>query len=293
MALMLQLGFRSTPVPGIEVVGIRELRQRMTVGGNGQQHRVGFHVITVVANGTGRREVDFTDVPLDRDSVLWVRPGQVQRFEDGDLDGVHLLVAEEFVASLPAADTISVRQPVHVVDRVAADSVRALTAELARELERADPSRMVLQLLLRAVLVLLGRRADEAPDGGTGDPVAARFRTAIETSFTELHTVAEYAQILGYSIRTISRAVAQAHGTSPKHLIDRRIALEAQRLLGYTDLPVARIAHRLGFDEPTNFSRFFQRATGIRATQFRRERQSVTASNDSPKHSPSGGDGVK
>ncbi|WP_369007684.1 helix-turn-helix transcriptional regulator [Curtobacterium sp. B18] len=132
---------------------------------------------------------------------------------------------------------------------------------------------MVLQLLLRAVLVLLERGAAAAADDGVEDPLATRFRKEVERRFTELHTVAEYAQVLGHSIRTISRAVAQGNGTSPKQLIDRRIALEAQRLLGYTDLPVARIAERLGFTEATNFSRFFQRTTGISATRFRTERR--------------------
>lgn len=273
MGQMQQLAFGTTVVPGIEVVGIRDLRRRMRFGADGRQHRVDFHVLTVVAEGAGRREVDFEDFPLDRDRVLWVRPGQVQRFEDGDLDGLHLLVADEFLASLPAADAIGVRQPVSVADPEAAAAIRAVAGELAREHDREVPSRMVLQLLLRTVLVLLERGAAAAADDGVEDPVAARFRREVERRFTELHTVAEYAQVLGHSIRTISRAVAQGNGTSPKQLIDRRIALEAQRLLGYTDLPVARIAERLGFTEATNFSRFFQRTTGISATRFRTERR--------------------
>lgn len=242
----------------------------MTVGADGRPHRVGFHIFTIVSSGSGRREIDFRMVDVDNSTVLWVRPGQVQRFDDGDLEGVHLLVTDAFLASLPAADAVGVQQAVHVVDAQSGASLRAIVAELVHEHDRTAPSRMVLQLLLRTVVALLERSAADVAHGGA-DPVAARFRAAVETSFTEVHTVAEYAQTLGYSIRTISRAVQGSTDRTPKQIIDRRIALEAQRLLGYTDLPVARIAERLGFSEPTNFSRFFQRTTGVAATQFRDE----------------------
>lgn len=265
------MSFRPSGVDGLEVVGIRELAGRMTVGADGRPHRVGFHVFTVVCGGTGRREVDFREVVLRPGAVLWVRPDQVQRFEDRDLEGVHVLATEAFLASLPAADALPVHGVVHATDRDAARSIRTIIEEVAGEAERADPSRMVLQLLLRTVVALVTRAAAQKSEGRAGDPIAQRFRAAVETSFTELHVVAEYARALGYSTRTVSRAVREATGQSPKQLIDRRIALEAQRLFAYTDLPVARIAERLGFTEATNFSRFFQRTTGISASEFRAE----------------------
>ena len=275
---MPRLPFRATKVPGIEVVGIRGLADRMDVGADGRPHRVEFHVVTIVSSGSGRREVDFRSVALGSDTLLWVRPGQVQRFDDGDLDGVHLLVTDAFLTSLPAADTIGVRGPVHVLDAATAASVRTVAAELAREYEQPAPSKMVLQLLLRTIAALLERSVGGSSTGAEDDPVVERFRAAVEDSFTQLRTVAEYARVLGYSTRTVSRAVQAATGRSPKQVIDRRIALEAQRLLGYTDLPVARIAERLGFSEPTNFSRFFQRTTGVPATRFRDEHRNGPAS---------------
>ena len=63
---------------------------------------------------------------------------------------------------------------------------------------------------------------------------------------------------------------------SAKAFIAARINLEAKRLLVHTDWPVALIAERLGFDEATNFSKFFKRESGATPAQFRR-RQAADA----------------
>jgi AraC-like DNA-binding protein len=82
--------------------------------------------------------------------------------------------------------------------------------------------------------------------------------------------VADYADRLGYSVRTLTRASAAATGRSARELVDARIALEAKRLLAYTDLPASAVGRRLGFSEPTNFGKFFLRRTGITPAAFRR-----------------------
>ena len=55
-----------------------------------------------------------------------------------------------------------------------------------------------------------------------------------------------------------------------KAFIAARIALEAKRLLVHTNYSVATIADKLGFDEPTNFSKFFRREARCTPAEFRR-----------------------
>jgi AraC-like DNA-binding protein len=52
-------------------------------------------------------------------------------------------------------------------------------------------------------------------------------------------------------------------------VIDARVTLEAKRLLTETEQPIAVLADRLGFGEPTNFARFFARNTGHTPATFR------------------------
>jgi AraC-like DNA-binding protein len=81
--------------------------------------------------------------------------------------------------------------------------------------------------------------------------------------------VEEYADRLGCSVRTLTRACVAAGGRGAKQLIDDRVVLEAKRLLATTQLPVAAIGEELGFPEATNFGRFFAREAGRPPGEFR------------------------
>lgn len=52
-------------------------------------------------------------------------------------------------------------------------------------------------------------------------------------------------------------------------MIATRIALEAKRLLVHTSLTVALIADELGFDDPSNFVKFFRREVGCAPIEVR------------------------
>ena len=97
----------------------------------------------------------------------------------------------------------------------------------------------------------------------------SRFRGELERSYASTRRAEDYARHLGYSVKTLPRACLSATGQPVKQIIDTRVALEAQRLLAHTDQPVAAIARRLGFSEPTNFGKFFTRHTGTTPGDFR------------------------
>jgi AraC-like DNA-binding protein len=98
------------------------------------------------------------------------------------------------------------------------------------------------------------------------------FRAAVEEHFTDWHHVADYAQALGYDVRTLTRATRAAAGTGAKAFLDQRILLEAKRLLAHTDLPVGGCARRLGFGDVGNFTTFFRRQAGTPPAAWRAAR---------------------
>lgn len=56
-------------------------------------------------------------------------------------------------------------------------------------------------------------------------------------------------------------------GVGATRFIDRRVVLEAKRLLADTDVTVAEMRGGVGFDDAVNFSRFFRaRAAGSPGT---------------------------
>lgn len=264
---------------GVEVMSLAELRSRAPAGSLARPHRPGFHHLLSVDSGALWHTVDFTGYALSEGSWLWVRPGQVQQF--GDLaaaEGTLVLFQPGFLDPATAAAARlddwfaqAVLRPVGA-DRTA---VRGALEHLGREYAALGglPLEVHGEMLRHLLAVLVLRIAHlTAPVGSApAEPCGTflRFRDAVERGFTHSRRVEDYARALGYSPRTLSRATLATAGVGAKEFIDRRVVLEARRLLAHGDQPAARIAARLGFADATNFTKFFQQRTGLTPIAFR------------------------
>jgi AraC-like DNA-binding protein len=267
--------------PGVEVIDFPGLLAR--AAGHGVNpyglRRPEFHVLIAVRSGAVRCSLDFTDHHLVPGSWLWVRPGQVFRYNSdlGGADGRVVLflpsVLDGVTAELAGVDR-GAWQPAAAQAEHERDTLwrtlDLLEDEYSRWGERSPQaqSEMLRHLLAACVLRLV------AWQGTYGEPTVAgdaflRFQAAVEQGFARTHRVEDYAARLGYSVRTLTRATQAAVGCGAKRFIDDRVLLEAKRLLVHTDLPVASIGERVGFPGATVFTKFFRRRTGQTPTEFR------------------------
>ncbi|WP_030989448.1 helix-turn-helix domain-containing protein [Streptomyces sp. NRRL S-1813] len=265
---------------GVEVMTLAELRARADACQLSAPHRPGFHHLLMLDSGRLVHSVDFREHVLAPGDLLWSRPGQVQHF--GDLTGAEgrlvLFEAGFLDPATAAAARIEdwygppVRRPEGAAARGVDEAMRQLHGEFGAL--GGLPLEIHLDVLrhLLAVLVLRAAYPGGEPDGDgscTASAAYLRFRDAVERGFTRSRRVADYARSLGYAPRTLSRATEASAGVGAKEFIDRRVALEAKRLLAHGDQSAARIADRLGFADATNFSKFFQRQTGTTPIAFR------------------------
>ncbi|MGW1675330.1 AraC family transcriptional regulator [Streptomyces sp. NPDC002324] len=272
-------------VPGFEVIDLATLHERRRRRGRRPDlvHRVDFHTLTLVTEGSGEHAIDFVTYPCRPGTLLWVRPGQVQSFvRPGTANGTLLLFTAAFPPHTSSADRLVDEWYGSACRQLGASPTYAVLSTLMGQIraEYGRPAQSVsaeiLQLLLATVLLQIDRLPH--PDSGAGPQaggeVYARFRAELERSYATTRRAADYAHHLGYTVKTLTRACVAATGQPVKPVIDGRVALEAQRLLAHTDEPVATIARRLGFPEPTNFGKFFTRHTGVTPGAFRQTHQS-------------------
>ncbi len=123
--------------------------------------------------------------------------------------------------------------------------------------------------LLAVLAIHLSHTGTTESPAGQVNETFRRFRDAVERGFAHTRSVEDYAAQLGYSPRTLARAAFAATGTGAKEFIDRRITLEAKRLLAHSDHTAAKIAHDLGFNDATNFSKYFHQRIGQTPIAFR------------------------
>ncbi|MBE1488626.1 helix-turn-helix transcriptional regulator [Plantactinospora soyae] len=282
----------SPPPP--EWAGIRTLTLRDFSLDPGSQRPLLLdrHLLILVTVGHGAQEVDFRTYPCRPGSLLWVQPGQVLRHGGpAGLDAIMVSWAPEAMGGLGA---VRVAPPFGVGYWQLAgedeDAVINEVSQLVVDCQRhrgdslaADLLRHQLAVLLLRLALLPASPAPEAPPAL--DPAPSRLpvrddagnfwrlRHEVERSYGQTRRVEDYAGRLECSVRTLTRACLAATGRSAKQVIDDRVALEARRLLAATDLPVAEVGRRLGFPEPTNFGRFFQREVGHSPGAFRAGRR--------------------
>jgi AraC-like DNA-binding protein len=275
-----EVGFRpaARPALGVESFTLTDLYRREAPARLAAPHRVDFHLLMLVTAGRGAHAVDFVTYPCRPGTLLWVRPGQVQRYGlQPGFDARLVVFTSAFVPRLASVDQEAAGQlgPVHrQLDEAERVAVATVVDQLAAEGTRSDHdvSAELLQHLLAVLLLQLHRLLRPAgadPRPGTGQTFA-RFRGELERAFATTRRAEDYAARLGYTVKTLSRACLAATGHPVKQVIDARVVLEAKRLLAHTDEPVAAIARQLGFAEATNFGKFFARRAGVTPGEFRR-----------------------
>lgn len=268
----------------LEVFSVAELRQRCKERIR-MTHRYAFHTLVCVTQGNCTQMVDFKSITCEPGSLLVVRAGQAHNYgQDEGWDGWNVLFRPEFAlpASTPPHDLRLApdleRLPEHMIlSSVALQKVTGLIEQM-REDTLINASKEDVHALLRHQLYALLTRlrllqGRQQAEGSLVSPASQRFRRfqqLVEERFSQWHQVPDYASQLGYTEKSLARAVTASMGMSAKAFIAARIVLEAKRLLVHTDLAIATIAERLGFDEATNFSKFFKRDVGCTPIEFRR-----------------------
>ncbi|MDQ0584530.1 helix-turn-helix domain-containing protein [Streptomyces rishiriensis] len=248
-------------------------------------HRIDFHVVMLFDDGPVRHMIDFAEHEAAAGDVLWIRPGQVHRFsKSSEYRGTVLTMQPGFLprATVEAAGLYRYDLPplLHP-DAPQLAGLRAALAYLRGEYDDGGAGgtlplslhTAVLRHSLTAFLLRLAHLAASSAEAARGqaDTTFTLFRDAVERDFATNHSVSAYADALGYSRRTLVRAVRAATGETPKGFIDKRVVLEAKRLLAHTDLPIGRVGAAVGFPDPANFSRYFQLHTGNTPVAFRAE----------------------
>lgn len=95
------------------------------------------------------------------------------------------------------------------------------------------------------------------------------FKNLLEEQFKRLKTVSGYAGQMAVSEKRLNQATAATVGKTPKELIDGRVLLEIKRLLVHTNLSIKEIGYQIGFEEPTNFIKYFRKHEGVTPIEFR------------------------
>lgn len=269
----------------VDVFPFSDIRRRSPAAKVQATHRYDFHLFLLVTEGSPTQMVDFEPVDCAPGSLLVLRPGQVHSFGASlNWEGWLVMFRAEFLPM--GSDQHAKVLPGHVLDhlpdhqllddaryRLTADAITAMAADTRAKAEDVDLLHAALRYQLCALILRLGltstAQIGEARQLGRTRRRFEKFRTLVEANYSGWHQIGPYADALGCTQKSLNRATQEATGLTAKNCIAQRLALEARRLLAHTDRPIYMIAEGLGFDEATNFAKFFRKQAGQSPAEFR------------------------
>ncbi len=182
----------------------------------------------------------------------------------------------EALARLKAAAAADPVVP--LADAPEAKRLAALCADLSEE---GAVAREGYRLAMRALLTLIALEVlrlavSRARSGAVtltrADPRVEELRRLVDQHFRQQRMIAFYAEKLAMTPDRLNDHVKRATGVTAGHLIRQRVLTEAKRQLVFTTQAIHEIAYDLAFSDPSHFTRFFRKQTGMTPQAFREGR---------------------
>lgn len=128
---------------------------------------------------------------------------------------------------------------------------------------------LLKRLIIKSVRLLKNTIVDSTLEQPNMD-IIRQYNLLVEEHFKEKHKVADYADLLYKSPKTLSNLFARYNNKTPLQVINDRIILEAKKLLLLSKKPSKEIAYSLGFSEASHFSKFFKNQVGTSPLHFKK-----------------------
>jgi AraC-like DNA-binding protein len=249
-------------------------------------HRIDFYHIIYISRGSGRHFIDFNPYRYNQGSIIFISKGQVHAFDvRAQADGFVILFTDEFLSkNLIHSDILSfyrlynhhLQDPIIQPEEAIADVFKIIIKEMYWEylLSNNFAKEEILRLLLKLLLLRAERiKRTLVPKEKNAQWFTTFnvFKNYLEKQFAQTRNASDYAGMMNISYKHLNEVCKSITGNTAKAFIDQFIILESKRRLAVSDIAVKELTYDLGFDEPTNFVKFFKKHTHQSPSQFKKK----------------------
>jgi len=247
-------------------------------------HRAEFYHIIWIQKGSAKHFVDFKPIELKENSILFVPKDCVNFFGSlGDYDGKIILFTDNFFGiyykNIQFLQSTILYNDLYEISKIEINEynpdffnlIEAMELELSMAYDQSQPT--ILRNLLHNFL-LISERIKHLQGFNEIKPSAdldylILFKDLLEKKYKTIKSVSKYAADLSISEKRLNKATSLILDKTPKQIIDERVLLEAKRLLAHSNTSIKETAFDLGFEEPTNFIKYFRKHTDQTPSEFR------------------------
>jgi len=283
----IQIRFQNAtnPKSAFEIITLADLYKRKYEDHNPEQlHKVDFYIILFITEGKGLHTIDFTKHQLSKGSVLTIRKNQIHKFhQKNNLNGFLLLFTDEFLVSyleklesqkamrlfneLLGNPKIKLKSP--LFEKVVSNIYR-INSEYVKNMD--EYALGIIRSELHILITTLFRIKSTIKKSSNEKKYLDQFihlQELVEKEVQKTTRVSDYSKMIGVSTKTLNSICKNTIHKSAKEFIDEIATKQIKRLLINTSLSIKEIAYQSGFEETTNFFKYFKRQTGQTPEQFR------------------------
>lgn len=256
-------------------------------GGHSQKpHIHTFYQIIWFTSGEGKHYVDFNGYEVAENALFFISKGQIHHFDEHEYEGYIIHFNESFIADNENYVNIFLKhnifgsfekEPLFQVNQADCGELQDMVDRMQAEIYTPNrfAHREYLKIMLHLFLIVVQRFGVRKDCNGLSmhnslHILFVKFRKLLEENYRELHTVSKYAGLLNVSGKTLTNCTNEISHQTPLQIINERLALEAKRLLSYSDMNVNEIGFELGFEDPSYFVKFFKKHAKILPGDFRK-----------------------
>lgn len=269
---------------GFEILTLKELYDNNDSSFLASSKRLNFYEILFIEEGEGNHLIDFKTYPFKKGDILFTGKNQVYAWQkELTSSGYVLLFTESFLFKnqLQFSDLAydypynsNIYSPLHEIsDNRVFDTFFTLIRLIHKEylLIKNEGRQELLQTLLRTFFVKVKSqllREEKIIDKELKEQFI-QIQKTIDQNIGQTRNASDYVNMLGLSYHQMNSIVKRITNKSLKAFIDDNLILNAKRLLCDKESNISEIAFMLGFDEPTNFTKFFKKHSHQTPKQFR------------------------
>jgi len=271
---------------GIEVIELGDLYRRSEFLDPelDKPHRLNFYNLIFINQGAGHHLIDFIEYDFEPGSFILVHPDQVHAYDlNPEISGKVLLFTESFLGQvlnntrMPAFSPNHLGidyQPIIQPGKKGLTSCCSIMVELSVELANPRRDAHILMHLFSSLLLMLRR---EQPVGDHIDLAAGqleklnRFLELLNRHYKTIRDANVYADKIHTTYKTLNQICKKGTGQTAKQLIDAYTLLEAKRRLVIDSCTTQQLAWDLGFNDASNFVKYFKKHTKYTPSTFRKQ----------------------
>jgi AraC-like DNA-binding protein len=251
-----------------------------------QIHIAGFYILLFIEGGKGQHRVDFKDYSYSKGSIITIRKDQLHQFyKSPTVKGLMLLFTNDFLISY--LENTEAKKAFQLFNELLGDPKIQLTdkeyTEIQQLVQRINNeyfgindsySLGIIRSELQILITKLYRLKSNRKQIIFNKKYLAEFVTLqelVEDKVTETTKVKDYADIMGKSTKTLNNITQSIVNKSAKDFINEICIKQIKRLLLNTSHSIKEISYLSGFEETTNFYKYFKQHIQTTPEKFRQE----------------------